>query len=282
MIPFLSASTDITDPHFTISGIPYESHSSGRGGAAEAPDVIRTASDLIETYSPYMNRDLEFLRIKDAGNMDISGKFPLESVQTHSRAFFQSQSIPVFFGGNHSVTPPLIKSAAAVHPDLQVLILDAHTDLRPEYQGSKDNHACAAARMGEIIGLEHIKMFGVRSGTREEFAIVQQYDLRISLFEEELDRLRRFLEGKPVYISVDLDVFDPSIFPGTGTPEPGGITYPVFLELCRRLAGLKIVGVDLVEFSPPLDFAGISGVLAASCARELMLTASMYEPAEGN
>lgn len=282
MIPFLSASTELKESHFSIVGIPYETHSSGKGGASEGPDAIRVASDLIETYSPYLNRDLEFLKIKDAGNMDISGNFPLESAQAQARAFFQSASIPVFIGGNHSVTPPIVKSAFAVHPDLHVLILDAHADLRPEYQGSVDNHACAASRIGEIIGFERFKIFGVRSGTREEFALMHQHDLRIGLFEEELDRLRLFLEKKPVYISMDLDVFDPSIFPGTGTPEPGGITYPVFLEVCQRLAGLQIVGMDFVEFSPPLDPSGISAVLAASCIREMLLLASMYEPEKAN
>lgn len=271
---FLSAQAKPENPHFTILGLPFDANSSGPQGSANAPDAIRRASDLIETYSPYQNLDLDSLVIADAGNLEISEKFPLQDIQSSARSLFQSDTIPVFLGGDHSVSIPLVKSAYTVLPELQVLILDAHADLRDEYQGNEQNHACTARRIAETVGFDKMKIFGVRSGTKEEFQLIQEHELRIALFEEELDRLCRFLEGKPVYLSLDLDIFDPGILPGTGCPEPGGITYNVFLQLLQRLRGTAIAGIDVVELCPELDPSGASSVLAASCIRELMLLAA--------
>jgi len=271
IIPFLSASYSADNPDVTLLGLPYDQHQSGRLGADQAPAAIRAASDLIETYSPYLNRDLENYKILDAGNLDLSGNFPLQKIQAAARGMFQSNPLPVFIGGNHSITISIVQAAHTVFPDVHILILDAHADLREEYLGSRDNHACVTRRIGETIGFDRIKIFGLRSGLAEEFALVQQYDLRVALFEEELDRLYRFLEKKPVYLSLDLDVFDPGIFPAAPAPEPGGISYNVFLELCQRLNNLTFIGFDVTEFTPLLDKSGISAVLAASCIRELIL-----------
>ena len=277
---FLAASKDIENPDFTIVGVPYGQDYSGRGGAENGPDAIREGSALIETYSPYLNGDLGSYRIKDQGNLELPEKFPLQYIQSEARTFFQADTIPVFLGGNHAVTVPLVKAAHTVFPDLHVLILDAHADLRDEYRDSKDNHRCTARRISEAIGIERIRIFGVRSGSMEEFKLVHEKDLRIGLFEEDLDKMMRFLEKKPVYLSLDLDVFDPSIMPGTGTPEPGGITYNVFLEICRRLKQTAFAGFDVTELSPGLDASGASSVLAASCVRELMILSKFYKPDE--
>lgn len=271
---FLSAKSNPENPHFTILGLPHDGNSSGAKGSAKAPGAIRQKSHLIETYSPYQNLDLESLTIADAGNLELSGKFPLQDIQSSVRSLFQSDTIPVFLGGDHSVTIPLVKSAHTVLTELYVLILDAHADLRDEYEGTGENHACVSRRIAETVGFDKMKIFGVRSGTREEFKIIQEHDLRVALFEEELDRLCRFLEGKPVYLSLDLDIFDPGILPGTGCPEPGGITYNIFLQLLHLLRGNAIVGIDIVELCPELDPSGSSSVLAASCVRELILLAS--------
>ncbi|MBC8278339.1 MAG: agmatinase [FCB group bacterium] len=279
---FLSSSKDIENPDFTIVGLPYGADNSGRSGAESGPDAIREASALIETYSPYLNGDLGSYSIKDQGNLDLSGNFPLQYIQSEARTFFQADTFPVFLGGNHAVTAPLIKAAYSVFPDLHVLILDAHADLRDEYKGSQNNSVCTSRRIGDIIGLDRIKIFGVRSGTMEEFKLVHENDLRVGLFEEDLEKMVRFLEKKPVYLSLDLDVFDPSLMPGTGMPEPGGITYNVFLELCRRLRQITFVGFDVVELSPGLDTSGASPILAASCVRELMLLSKFNTPAKQN
>jgi len=273
--PFLGSSFKTENPDVTILGLPYDQHKSGRGGADKAPDAIRIASDLIETYSPYLNRDLENLKILDKGDLDINGNFPLQKIQAAARGLFQSGSLPVFIGGNHSVSLPIVQAAKTVFPDLHILILDAHADLREEYLGSRENHACVTRRIAETVGFDRLKLFGVRSGLAEEFRLIGQHELRVALFEEEIDRLCRFLEKKPVYLSLDLDVFDPGIFPAAPTPEPGGITYNLFLELCQRLNGQAFVGFDVVEYSPELDYSGISAVLAASCIRELILLGAL-------
>ena len=268
---FILASLEIEKPQVDIVGIPINEFTSGRKGADQAPRHIRLASHLIETYSPYLNLDLEDFELKDSGDLRLSPDFPLESIQNEVRSRFQSGVKPAFFGGDHSISVPIVKAAQMVHPELKVLILDAHCDLRDQYQGSKFNHACAARRIAENIGWENLKLLAPRSGTKEEFVLIQEHNLRVNLFEESLNELRAFLIDKPVYISLDLDVFDPSLVPGVSAPEPGGISYFHFLDLCQRLKEVNIIGFDIVELCPPQDPAGISALLAASCARELIL-----------
>jgi agmatinase len=268
---FLSAGRRILHPDIVILGLPYDATSTGRKGADLAPNAIRIASDLIETYSPYLNRDLEDLKISDLGDMKLLSENVLEYIRKSALDCFQSHSKPVFLGGEHSITIPLVEAAKKVYPDLILMVLDAHADLREEYLNSKFNHACTIKRIAEIAGWNSLKLLGVRSGTRQEFTLMQKHSLRVSLLDHSLSSLIDFLKDKPVYLSLDIDVFDPSIVPGTGTPEPGGISYFQFLELCQRLKDLNLVGVDITELSPSLDPTGNSAVIAASCIRELML-----------
>ncbi|NQS98319.1 MAG: agmatinase [candidate division Zixibacteria bacterium] len=268
---FLTASQTIENPDINIIGIPFDDNSTGRRGSDSAPEAIRLASDLIETYSPFLKRDLEDLKLKDCGNIEIPDDFPLETIQNIARQYFQAEDRMAFLGGNHSVSIPLVKAARMIYPNLCVLILDAHCDLRDEYEGSRFSHACAARRIAEIVGWGSLKIFGARSGTKEEFNLLNEHNLRVASFEESLVEMTEFLTDMPVYISLDMDVFDPSLAPGVGTPEPGGISYFHFLDLCQRLVGINMVGFDIVELCPPVDPAGISAVTAASCARELML-----------
>jgi agmatinase len=270
-IKFLSADFIGDEPEIAIIGFPFDNTSCGRKGADQGPGAIRIASDLIETYSPYLNRDLEDHRFADYLDMEITGKTPLEMIHISARKYFQSTTRPVFLGGEHSISIPIVRAAKMVYPDLRLLILDAHCDLRDEYLDSPFNHACISRRLGEIVGWDAIKLLGIRSGTREEFALAQELNLRVGMVEESLGKLKPFLNEKPLYISLDLDIFDPSIVPGTGTPEPGGISYFQFLNFCQWLKGSNLIGFDIVELCPKLDASGSSAVVAASCIRELAL-----------
>lgn len=268
---FITAVEDHINTDTVIIGVPYDGTSCGRKGADSAPNKIRSASGLIETYSPYQNRDLTEFKIADGGDMDIPRSNPLELIEKQAKAIFKEKAVPIFFGGEHSITIPIIKAAAERYPDLHVLVLDAHADLRDEWLGGRYSHACTVRRIAELIGWDRIKQFGVRSGTKEEFETASKFSLFVKFTPEAIKEAVKHLRGKPVYLSLDIDVFDPSLAPGTGTPEPGGISYPQFLEFLNVITDLNIIGGDIVEVCPPLDSNGITAVLAASCAREIIL-----------
>lgn len=268
---FLSASSKSGSPHIVIMGVPFDGTSSGRKGADQAPDRIRIASDLLETYSPHLDADLEDFSITDLGDMEIPAESPFEAIDKAARELFRSGSKPVFIGGEHSISPALVKAAVESHPGLHLIVFDAHTDLRKEYQGSRFSHACASRRMAEIVGWDNIRLVGVRSGTRREFEEARSRSILLDAGYQELMPLAMEIGERPVYISFDIDVFDPSLVPGTGTPEPGGIEYVDFIDCVQELLGINLVGFDIVELCPPMDPAGTSAVFAASVIRELML-----------
>jgi agmatinase len=181
-------------------------------------------------------------------------------------------------GGEHSLSAGAVRGAIGHYPDLTVIQLDAHADLRPDYLGEKFSHACAMRRCLDILGdpLEtarstRLLQVGIRSGTRDEFAELEQSGRYVA--PEPAALLERIADfgARPVYLTVDLDVFDPAYFPGTGTPEPGGIDWPRFEQFVNILSALNIIGCDVMELAPQLDTTGISSVLAAKVVRELLL-----------
>lgn len=270
--PFLGSVQEAVNPDIVIAGIPYDGTSTGRKGADRAPREIRAASDLIETFSPFLDASLDDITIFDRGDLILPKASPFTRIIEAADELFTGGGRLMFFGGEHSITPFLVQAAVKTYPGLKVLIFDAHTDLREEYQGSPDNHACASRRTAEAVGWENLRLVGVRSGTREEFAEVHERGLLMNAAHPQIKALADdWLKGSPVYISLDLDVFDPSLIPGTGAPEPGGITYREFLECVTALRGIDLIGFDMVELCPPADPAGVSAVTAASAARELML-----------
>jgi agmatinase len=261
-------------PVAVILGAPYDRSSSFRRGARFGPGAIRWASHSIESYSPILDRDLEELVLIDHGDLDIEALPPgamVEAVRSALTDVAAEGSLPVLLGGDHSVSVGAVRALAARHPDLRVLILDAHLDLRGEYEGSRWSHATVTRRLLESLGPERIIILGARSGTREEFAAARamravQPHLRIP------HDLWTALEDGPLYLSMDIDVVDPSAAPGVGNPEPGGPTAAEAIDLVRVLAPLRIVGVDVVELSPPFDPSGRTAVLAAMFIREALLT----------
>lgn len=251
----------------TIYGIPYDATSSFRRGSRLGPEAIRWASDSIEAYSPALDRDLETVAFADAGDLDVDGLGPAAMVQAIRRQV--TLGVPFFLGGEHTLTLGAVRALTPRHPDLVVVQWDAHTDLRDEYRGEKICHATVMRRL--LDGGCPVVQLGVRAGTAEEFALARQRSLYLSRsVDVPVDLLDR-IGDRPLYLSVDIDVLDPSTAPGTGNPEPAGAAYADLVSALRGLAARRVVGMDLVEVSPPFDPSGVTSIVAASLVREMIL-----------
>lgn len=269
---FLEAS-ECDDEAIALLGVPYDKTASFRKGTRFGPDAIREVSDAaIESYSPRLDRDLCDLAFSDLGNLDLDVDAEPEEVVALlyevTTKLFAKGVCPVILGGEHSISSGGIRAAFDKHPDLQVLQLDAHADLREIYEDSRHSHACAMRRVLDFLPSDQLFQCGIRSGNREEF-IELHNEARLLKWQDIPNRLR---PDRPLWVTFDIDVFDPSECPGTGTPEAGGLTYRECEEILDSLRSYHIVGLDLVELSPPCDPSGISTALAAKLLRELLLT----------
>lgn len=275
------ASADHAAPDAVILGVPYDRTQSYRRGAALGPQAIREASQSIESYSPALDRDLEELRLTDLGDLPVNDLEPPTMVAAVERAISSlgATALPVVLGGDHTLTVGAVRALAAQHPHLMLVQFDAHADLRDVYEADSWSHACAMRRAWEILGDGRIVQLGVRSGTREEFSFARER-CRWSLGALTVpETVFRELRQSPVYLSVDIDVLDPACAPGTGNPEPGGPVFRELLEALRLLRGMRVVGIDITEVSPPHDPSGITAVAAATLVRELaLLFAATYRP----
>ena len=268
---YLEASRDVEGAAIVIQGVPYDGGTSYRAGARAAPDEIRAASQSIETYSPRLRKDLEDVSYADAGDLALPGldaAAVMEAIASATEAYVRAGRFVVSLGGDHSISIGTTEGTRRAREHVAHVVFDAHLDMRPSYDGSELSHACGTrhmAKAGPTVAL------GIRSGSREEFADAASM---LTYWSEDVSlppAVRAELEGRPVHLSLDLDVLDPSILPGTGTPEPGGRTYKELREAVLVLAGLDIVAVDLVEVAPPLDASGVSTVVAAELVREIVL-----------
>lgn len=268
---YLEAGRDLERAAVVIQGVPYDGGTSYRAGARAAPDEIRAASQSIETYSPRLRKDLEDVPYADAGDLALAGLDPatvMERIADATASHLQAGRFVVSLGGDHSISIGTTAGTRRVRDRVAHVVFDAHLDMRPSYDGSELSHACGTRHMakeGPTVAL------GIRSGSREEFA---DADSMLTHWSEDVvlpAAVRAEIEGRPVHLSIDLDVLDPSILPGTGTPEPGGPTYKELREAVLALAGLQIVAIDLVEVAPPLDASGVSTVVAAELVREIIL-----------
>jgi agmatinase len=274
-IRYLSAQDGSVATPWQLIGLPYDGASSYRRGAQDGPAQIRKASDSIETFSPYCHRDLEDIRFADLGDLEITGASPetvLQQVQIFYNEKMRREARLLGIGGDHAVTIGAIQGLvdAGVKPHL--LYLDAHLDLREEYDGTRYSHACVARRLAEMVGRERLVQWGMRSGERAEFDWARQQMTFQGRDVLSLDKTLRRLKGHPVYLTLDLDLFDPAELPGVGNPEPGGMKFSNFLSLLQQLRELEIIGADVVELAPNWDPSGRSSVMAAEIIRELLLT----------
>ena len=266
---------ELKEPHnIRIIGTPFDGTVSFRPGARFGPAAIRDASDGIETYSPIQDRELESISYADAGDLELPMGSVVSSLAIIREAVddtLADGAIPFLLGGEHLVSLPAIEAVYEKYPDMVVVQLDAHADQREDYLGVKLSHACVMRRVSELLGQEHIRQLGIRSGTKDEYKLMHDYGTLTTFREEDLADLRAWIGDRPLYLTVDLDVFDPASFPGTGTPEPGGIDWWTFQRFLSAIKGCDIVGLDAVELAPQLDSSGCSSVLAAKCVREMLL-----------
>ena len=259
---FIGADSDYQSAAAVLFGAPFDSTTSFRPGARFGSSAMRSESFGIETYSPALDRDLQDVRVHDAGDLELPFGAPdpaLDMVEAKASEIIADGKIPVLLGGEHLVTLGAVRAAVKRFPDLRIIHFDAHADLRSDYLGNPLSHACVIRRCHDIIGDGRIWQFGIRSGTREEFAFMREGHVVTEPFSLKTLPQVSFPEGTPVYLTVDLDVLDPSEFPGTGTPEAGGVRFTELLAALRDvMARFHVVAFDNVELAPSLDATGRS------------------------
>lgn len=258
-----------------LFGAPFDSTTSYRPGARFGSAAIRHESFGIETYSPYLDRDLGDCAIHDAGDLELPFGAPdpaLKMIETEAARILAAGKVPVLLGGEHLVTLGAVRAARARHPDLHILHFDAHADLRADYLGNPLSHACVMRRCHDLLGDGRIFQFGIRSGTKEEFAFQRAGHVRAERFAAKTLPSIVLPPQTPVYLTVDLDVLDPAEFPGTGTPEAGGLAFETLRGVLMDVfARFNVVAFDLVELAPALDASGRSTALACKLLRECLL-----------
>ena len=271
---FLGCDKEFDEARIVIFGAPFDSTTSYRPGTRFASKTMRAESYGLETYSPYQDLDLEDAAVFDGGDLELcfgDTNKALDVITDFTEEVMQAGKLPLMIGGEHLVTLGAVRSVAKHYPDLHVIHFDAHADLREEYLGATLSHATVLHRVWDIIGDDRIYQFGIRSGERAEFAWGKEHVHTHKFDFEGLEEVIEKLAGKPVYFTIDLDVLDPSVFPGTGTPEAGGVTFLQLLDAIRKVGKLNIVGCDINELSPLLDASGASTAVALKVLRELLL-----------
>ncbi len=272
---FIGFEDDFEESVAVLFGVPFDGTTSFKPGARFAPNAMREDSWAIESYSPYQDKDLEDLKLFDYGNLELpfgDKKNALRMIQEFTQKIIDAGKIPVMIGGEHLVSLAPVKALSKKYDDLNIIHFDAHTDLREDYLGEALSHATVLRRIYDQVGDGKINQFCIRSGLKEEFEWAKKHSHLEKFTYNTLESCVRRLKDKPVYITIDLDVLDPSVFPGTGTPEPGGINFHQMLEIISIMSKLEnVVGMDVVELSPRYDASGVSTAVACKTLRELVL-----------
>jgi agmatinase len=273
---FIGCDAEYADAKIVLYGAPFDSTTSFRPGARFGPSAMRHESFGLETYSPYQDADLTDCAIFDSGDMELcfgSAEQALQDIEKRAEQILTDGKLPLLLGGEHLVTLGAVRAVLKKYPDLHIIHFDAHADLRDDYLGAKLSHACVIRRCHDLVGDGRIHQFCIRSGEREEFRFAAQHTnmhpFQFDGLEETVTRLQE--QGTPVYFTIDLDCLDPSAFPGTGTPEAGGVTFPQLLQAIRTVSVANVVGADVNELAPMLDASGVSTATACKVLRELLL-----------
>ena len=273
---FIGCESSFEEASIVLYGAPFDSTTSFRPGARFGPAAMRHESFGLETYSPYQDRDLMDISVFDSGDLELcfgSSEMALADIQKRAEEILEADKFPLLLGGEHLVTLAAVRAVAAKYPDLHIIHFDAHADLRDDYLGARLSHACVLRRCHDLLGDGRIHQFCIRSGEREEFRFAAQHTDFHPLSFDGLEETVRELKEKnvPVYFTIDLDCLDPAAFPGTGTPEAGGVTFLELLEAIRMVAQANVVGADVNELAPMLDASGVSTATACKVLRELLL-----------
>lgn len=276
VVNFIGCEAEYKEAEAVLFGAPFDSTASFRPGTRFGPLAVRNESFGLETYSPYQDKDLLDCKIFDSGDLELpfgDTEKVLKAIEERTKIILEDGKLPVMIGGEHLVTLGSVRAVLEKYPDLHIIHFDAHADLREDYLGVKLSHACVLRRCHELLGDGKIYQFGIRSGDREEFRWAKEGHVRMQKFNfDHLEECILALQGKPVYFTIDLDVLDPSKFPGTGTPEAGGVSFTELLGAITQVAaGCHMAGCDVNELSPAYDASGISTAMAGKVIRELLL-----------
>ena len=273
---FIGCESSFEEASIVLYGAPFDSTTSFRPGARFGPSAMRHESFGLETYSPYQDKDLMDISVFDSGDLELcfgSSEMALSDIEKRAEEILSAGKFPLLLGGEHLVTLAAVRTVAAKYPDLHIIHFDAHADLRDDYLGAKLSHACVLRRCHEIVGDGHIHQFCIRSEEREEFQFASRHtDFHPFTFEGLEETVQELKEKQvPVYFTIDLDCLDPSVFPGTGTPEAGGVSFMELLKAIRIVSQANVVGADVNELAPMLDASGVSTATACKVLRELLL-----------
>ncbi len=260
-----------------VIGIPFDGAAPAKTGARLGPDAIRRGSFSLETFSPYLDRDLAGRDYLDWGDIEVSPaelQKTLEAVEQKVSAILAGGMNPMVLGGEHCQTIAVVRALRRKYPNLMILHLDAHLGFQDSVNGELCCHAMVMRRVSEEVGPEQIFRIGTRSGSREEF---QAAGVKLPLDPDTYPRdiegvMKRIPKGIPLFVTLDLDVFDPSLVPGVINPEPWGLTWREFIQIARGLTYRHCIGFEAVELVPEADPTGVSALVAASAVRELMLS----------
>ncbi len=273
---FIGCDSTYEDADIVLYGAPFDSTTSYRPGARFGSSAIRHESFGLETYSLYQDKDLEDVSVFDSGDMELcfgSAESALADIEDRASQILEDGKLPILIGGEHLVTLGAVRAVAKQYPDVHIIHFDAHADLRDDYLGATLSHACVIRRCHDILGDGRIHQFCIRSGERTEFQFAadhtDMHPFNFNGLAELVDELKE--SGAPVYFTIDLDCLDPSAFPGTGTPEAGGVTFMELLQAIMLVSQTDVVGADINELAPMLDASGVSTATACKVLRELIL-----------
>ena len=273
---FIGCDAPFEEAKIVLFGAPFDSTTSFRPGARFGSAAMRHESFGIETWSPYQQKELTDYAVFDSGDLELcfgSAEMALADIEARAKEILDAGKLPLLLGGEHLVTLGSVRAVAKKYPDLHIIHFDAHADLRDDYLGARLSHACVIRRCHELLGDGRIHQFCIRSGDKAEFEFAKGHT---EMHPFSFDGLAECCEklsaaNVPVYFTIDLDCLDPACFPGTGTPEAGGVSFPQLLEAILTVAKTNVVAADVNELAPMLDQSGVSTAMACKVLRELLL-----------
>ncbi len=275
----LGCNASYEEANIVIYGAPFDSTTSFRPGARFGPSAIRHESFGLESFSLYQDKDLTDYAIMDSGDLELcfgSSESALKDIEMRTQTILRDGKMPLLIGGEHLVTLGAVRAVISKNPDMHIIHFDAHADLRMDYLGAQLSHACVMRRCHELIGDGRIHQFCIRSGERTEIDFAKLHTdfhpFDFAGLKECVDKLKK--SKTPVYFTIDLDCLDSGVFPGTGTPEAGGVSFKELLDAIREVCRANVVAADINELAPMLDASGMSTATACKVLRELLLALS--------